>query len=422
MSFISDHAFGLDINDRSMEVFDIHKKFGKLSVTASGRVELEPGIIEDGHILNKEKARDTIRRLVQTAAPENITSKHVCVSIPEAHMYLYTFQLPAVISEKNIAESIQYKAEETLPLSFNQLYHDYRILNKSNDTQDVLYVACAKQIIDDYRDIIQQAGLEAITFEPESTAIARATLNHEPIPPTMIVDLGARSTTVAIFDRHGIRYSHALPVAGKNVTNAIMQQRSVNHSEAVRLKREIGLRSDFQQSPVYAIIAKVLDPLIEQFGISIQYYEQKTGFAVTQVLLVGGLSLLPDIAPYLHQQLELPVEVAQPLRGIKYSKKIIPEETQAVLFTSVVGLALRGIQGSTIHHGINLLQHEAEHHRINLGTLFYRQTKEVTAKKKQRQPKIVSGNKKKLFTLLGVFGVLIIIFVVLLMFRPPVSE
>ncbi|MEK9152191.1 MAG: hypothetical protein AAB692_02400, partial [Patescibacteria group bacterium] len=62
-----------------------------------------------------------------------------------------------------------------------------------------------------------------------------------------------------------------------------------------------------------------------------------------RILLAGGSALMPCLAGYFASQLGRPVEVGNPLRhivGTSWAPKLPP-----ILFTNVIGLALRGLDG-----------------------------------------------------------------------------
>ena len=136
LSFLPKHAIGLDISDNSIEALELEKKFNKVTVLAYARKKLEPGIVENGQVLNKEKLIDSIKDLFSSPTPSHFKSKDVILSIPESKTYIHVFRLPTVISEDNVGQSVQYEAEATFPISFDDAYHDYEIVKKDEKNQD----------------------------------------------------------------------------------------------------------------------------------------------------------------------------------------------------------------------------------------------------------------------------------------------
>ena len=53
-------------------------------------------------------------------------------------------------------------------------------------------------------------------------------------------------------------------------------------------------------------------------------YEQSFGTVVTQVILAGGGSKMPGLAPYAQEQLGLPIVIADPFQKIHYPAALEP--------------------------------------------------------------------------------------------------
>ncbi|HTK60119.1 MAG TPA: cell division FtsA domain-containing protein, partial [Candidatus Baltobacteraceae bacterium] len=73
----------------------------------------------------------------------------------------------------------------------------------------------------------------------------RATLLPNEADPVMFVDVGARVTDIAFFDRNGIQFSETLETAGDAFTQALAAALSISIEDADALKRNQGLVGDF---------------------------------------------------------------------------------------------------------------------------------------------------------------------------------
>ena len=407
MSLIPKNAFGLDISDASIEALEIRKRLGKFTISAYSRIELKSGIVENGKILDKEKLVAAIRTLLDTAKPNPLKSKNVILSIPESKTFIHTFQLPAVISEENIGESVQYAAAEIIPLSFDQVYHDYRVIIKEKDYQEVFYIACMKEILDDYREVVAKAGLNAVAFEAESLALARALAMDDMFEGVLIVDLGARTTIITIYDHQGIRYSKNIPLAGNHFTEKIARSLKIPLEQAENIKKEVGLTQQTNKGKSGFSLESLAQGIVKEINKAINYHQKKTGFVINEVVLCGGTSLMPGLMGYMHSALKIRVELGNPLVGLHYSRKTFVVE-QALLFSTVVGLALRGINNKPAQSDINLLRYEKDHQKpvsreFKSKSKVKKRTEEVTT--------ISAPRRKRLKILIGVFIFLIIAFV-----------
>ena len=351
MPLLTKNAFGLDISDTSIEAVEIRKKMGKPTIVSFGRIELPAGLVANGIILDKNKLVNAVSEVVKKMGPRLPSTKNVVLSLPESRTFLHIFKLPAVIAEANLGESIQYEAEAVVPLSYDQIDFDYHILTKDRDSQEIFYAAAFKDTVNNFHEILRQAGLNPIVFEPESLSLARALVGDDMFEGVMIVDLGARTTIATIYDHSGIRLSENLPYAGNALSDKIAQALKISPQAAETAKKSTGLT---KKDDIARAIEPVLQQIISSVGKAIRFYQKKTGYVITRVILCGGTSLLPGLVEFFQENLGVSVILGNPLDGLDYDKKKF-KEAEAVLYSTVIGLAYRGFDSESLHKGINLI-------------------------------------------------------------------
>ncbi|XOU94297.1 MAG: type IV pilus assembly protein PilM [Candidatus Kerfeldbacteria bacterium] len=415
MQILSKHALGLDISDNSIELLELKKIWGKETVEAYARKKLESGIVERGRIINKSKLISALEEAYAQAKPSGFKTKEVILAIPEITSFLHVFKMPSVISIENIKESVQYEAEETIPITFDQTYHDYQIIYKDNNNQDVLYVAAWKKIIDDYKEVITKAGLKPIIIEAESMALARAFITKKLENHLAIVDLGAKTSIITVYDNNGIRYSNNISIGGSDLTNKISKELGVTIQEAARLKRVnsiLGTNINGKNIDLKSIATKITSEIKK----SINYHQKNTGDIVDKVVVCGGTSMMKDLIKLFNEELSIETVPGNPLENIN-SKGVFGDQSP-VLFSTVVGLAKRGIGVESIHQGLNLLESSKDHKNIHESSFA---TKDEIKKEGKLNTKKIFKNKR-MMKLLGVFILLIVSFLIILMLSSGKEE
>jgi type IV pilus assembly protein PilM len=74
------------------------------------------------------------------------------------------------------------------------------------------------------------------------------------------------------------------------------------------------------------------------------------GKEITKILISGGGAKLKGIAPFLEEQLKIPVEVGNPWTNIlpeniqPKKNSLVSDKEESLGFTTALGLALRGIK------------------------------------------------------------------------------
>jgi len=165
----------------------------------------------------------------------------------------------------------------------------------------------------------------------------------------LIVDIGARTTIISFFDRYGhLRDSTMLKVAGEYFSRSISIKRKISLKEAEKIKRKVGF--DEKKDPkIASVLKKASEPILKEIQKIIDYHKQK----IEKILLVGGSAKLPKIKNYFSNSLNLDAEI-----GISPLVKQL--KTKSVLFNTVAGLALRGIERDFARKDINLIPWEKE--------------------------------------------------------------
>jgi len=354
MSLLHKNAFGLDISDYSIEAVKLKKSMGKIKLESYSRVKLNRGIVENGVIHEKEALIKAIVKLLNTAQPKPLKGKYVILSLPESRVFTHIFRLPPNLKKEQINEIVQYQAEEVIPLPFDQIDYTYQIIAAEEKYQEVFYAACAKSILANYKEVLENAGLEPTIFDIESAALARSLVAGNPFEGALIADVGARTTICSIFDHNGIRWSINIPIAGDKFTDLIAKKLKIPAEIAEDLKRSNGLDANKEKGRVLEILKPAIDEIISQIKKSINYYEKTTNYNVTKIILCGGSAQMPQIKDYFQSKLKTIVEIGDPLSDINYDKKIF-DAKRSVLYSNVIGLALRAIEKNPLEAGVNLL-------------------------------------------------------------------
>lgn len=352
--------FGLDISDHSLEALILKKSapiVGKVQVASYARMIMRGEVVKNGVIKNKKKLQENITKLLESAQPKAIRTPYCIISLPESQVFTAVFKLPAGLRQKEIMNTIPFKAEEVIPFKPSEIYFDFKTISKEGPTQEVFYVAVPIKVVDEYVEVLNNIGLKPIAFDLESISLARALIDKK-IPKgkgKLIMDIGARTTNLTIFDKGGVRQSLSIHLAGDRFTKAISKNLGITEKEASELKRTHGFDPKKQQGKVLLILQKELKRIIDESKKIIEYYQTENQRQIDEIILVGGSSLMPKIDQYLADNLGITANIGEPLTKVIDPSGLINFKEKSVLFSNVMGLAWRGISKDPISSDINLL-------------------------------------------------------------------
>ncbi len=371
---------GIDISDHSIEILLIDKDS---TITSYGRSLLEEGIIYNGEILNQKKLSEAMKTALRSTkphpldVPEHTMKKKVTlkkknhkaiVSLPESKTYIHLFKFP---NRNDLHAQIEEKIKNTIPFDYDDLYWDFTEIESKQSEIKILCVAAQRDIVDSYIYFFKSANVDPVAFEIQGASIGRALLPVKRIKTgkkkkdyktvmadgksRMIVDLGARTTTLNIFNTEAVlTVSVPLPYAGKYFTKKIAEYFNISDKEANEMKKKEGFDKN---KKAYEVLKVAGEKIVDEINEANKYYKREFGLELKEMVLVGGTSLLPGIVDFFSEKIEgIDVKLGDPLKKINDLDFL--EEEKPVLFSNVIGLSLRSLLKDPIKDGLNLLPDE----------------------------------------------------------------
>lgn len=340
-------VFGVDLSDLSVKVMQLERN-GKLEkVRGYAVADIPAGYIQDGKIIDKDKVAAIIKDAVKKAGPQKIKGNRVICSLPESKAFLRIVSIPKM--EKDEAkEAIKWEMEANIPLPIEQVYFDWQFLETdSAQKQNVLTAAVSREIVDDFMDVLQKAGLEVYGLEVESIASARSLVPGEAQEQggALIVDLGAQRTSFIMVERGVPNFTSSIPFSSESINDAISKGLNIDLLEAEKTKLSHGI-ADGKENPIFNVIKSLLENLVQEIERTLDFYAgiSKENSAVEKVILCGGGSNLKGLVGYLGERLGKKIELGDPWINLKMGKSIpIISKENADRYSTAIGLALRGL-------------------------------------------------------------------------------
>ena len=163
---------GCDIGSSAIKIVELKPlKNDEFQLVHATVAELSPEAIVDGAIMDSSLVVEALSRLI---SENGIKSSNFGGSLSGHSVIIKKIQLPSM-TEAELAESIQWEAEQYIPFDINDVNLDYVVLDASGgDTMDVLLVAVKKDRIADYTSVIVQAGKDPVLVDVDVFALQNA--------------------------------------------------------------------------------------------------------------------------------------------------------------------------------------------------------------------------------------------------------
>ena len=231
---------------------------------------------------------------------------------------------------------------------------DFQIL-ESGDEQgqmDVLLVAAKKDLIDDYVQVITEAGLNPVAIDVAAFAVENAyEANYDAgaNQTVALVNIGAQVVNINIVSNGAPAFTRDITTAGNQYTEEIQKALTVSFEEAERLKLG-GKRSESSQEVVPQEVEQAMrtvsETVIGEISRSLDFFAATTADSrIERVYLSGGGACVAGFEHAFHERTGLPVEMLNPLARMSPSSKFDAAylEELAPSLGVGVGLAMRRV-------------------------------------------------------------------------------
>jgi type IV pilus assembly protein PilM len=344
---------GLDIGSSTVKAVEISMKGrgGDFELTHLGVAKLPHEAIVQGAFLNSSAISDSIREAMENG---KIKSKNVASAVCGHSVIVKKVSLP-VMSRDELDEQIRWEAEQYIPFDVNEVNLDFQILDSENaeGQMDVLLVAAKKDLIDDYVQVISEAGLVPSTIDVAAFAVENAFEANYDVKPdeaVALVNIGAQVVNINIVLDGAPVFTRDITTAGNQYTEEIQKALTISFEEAERLKLG-GKQSDESQEvvpeEVDQAMQSVTDTVIGEISRSLDFFSATAADnRIERVLLSGGSSRVAGFENTFHERTGLPVELLNPLARMQSNSKFDPEylEELAPGLGVSLGLAMRRVE------------------------------------------------------------------------------
>ncbi len=371
LSFLTDlnffkrkDAVALDIGSSSIKLLQLLRTKKGWELKKLGMAGLPPEAIVDGSIIDSMTVTNTIKDLIKE---HGVKLKDAVSSLTGHSVIIKKVSFPAM-SEEELAESIQWEAEQYIPFPMSDVNIDFQILGadaEGRGQMDVMLVAVKKDVINDYTNVIKEAGLNPVVIDVDSFALENMMEINYPVTPgehMAIVNIGASITSISVLSGGLTVFTRSIPMGGNQFTEDIQRQLSVSFKDAEDMKTgkkvekkaeavEEGGSAEAMEGDMRAggpgeySLEGISNNLVFEVKRSLDFFLGSShGAFVNKIYLSGGGSKIENFAALLQEKTSMPVEHINPFKNLEINPKAFGEDKLSGLapfFGVAIGLGTR---------------------------------------------------------------------------------
>jgi type IV pilus assembly protein PilM len=338
------NTFGLDLGATSMKIVWVDKRHDAITLKSClATITPAKGMYSESSV-DQQAIAEAIQKLVVEA---KITSKSVNIALPDNQVFTKVIEMPN-LSDKELSSAIYWEAEQNIPAPLETMTLDFKVLKRNtgdttNPKMQVLLVGAPTVLIQRYTKIFELTGLSISSIETEILAVIRGLVSAHTQEVSLIVNMGALGTSVAIVQNGIVIFTYAIPIGGLAMDRAIASNFGFTPEQAEEYKKTYGLNDQSLGGKITQALEPILLNILTEVKKALAYYDEKykNESPISQIILTGGTSLLPGIDLFFVKNTGIQTSIGNPWKSLAVAG--VPDGLleQGPRFSVAIGLAIR---------------------------------------------------------------------------------
>lgn len=361
MNFFSKSSVGVEFHDQWIQVVELSQHGKSIELEAFSRVPVPAGLIQNGELKDKIALQPVLKEAFDNANPRAIARKNISVILPTRSVFSHIFKLPLKLSGKDVSQAISYEAENIVPFALEDLYWDYRVLDKEDPkqahaSQYVLFAAVPKTIAESYAELFESTEIHVNLFGVSIDALLQ-TLEpclQEQVEKA-VVSFGPLSTQIFLLKGNKLRYFFSSNEGYEKFIRNMQIQHKWNEEE---------FRKKWQDNALEKDQLEELNSFIQsQYAQTQTLLSENQTETLKELIITGEYASLPlfyDLAQKMFAKIK--VTIGDPKKNLEVEDtKFLGMHLKkgekiplSIYFTNTIGVALTALR-KNLFVPINLL-------------------------------------------------------------------
>ncbi len=353
-----DIVIGIDVGTSTIKIVVAENQTpNELHILSA--VQKASGGLRHGYIIDSDAVTDTILKTIEEAEHVSaVTIKNIYLSIggiklesAKSKGTIMVSRADHEITQNDVERAISQAENNLTPITNRSVIHtiplSYKIdgemvlgepagMKGEKFEAEVLFITSLKQHLDTLVKSVEAAGVNVNDVNAAPLAASYAVLDkHQKEVGVVLVDIGAETTSMAVFEEGNLLSLAVFPFGSNHITNDIALGLKISLEEAEQLK--FSYVSDNQKRKLTEIIGARLDDIFELVGNHLKKIGRNELLPAGVILTGGGANLI-DMENFAKNSLRLPAKIGSPVIPLKMHDKQI----QNPKWATALGLCIFG--------------------------------------------------------------------------------
>lgn len=308
---------GIEIEPSSIKAALVRKK-GGYELIGWEIFELPEGVIKATGIADVDTL---LKNLIKIPAKFDIKNPEVAFSISGPTTSAVRIIEVPYIDTNELELNLPMELDKYVPFSVREIYYDYHIIEKikNKNLTKLLIAVAVKDMVNDYSNVIEKAGM---------------------IPQV------AEISSLALYNVYEVNYSEntvsAIVNIGEHVINSVIVQGKI----PLYIRESINPYNIPIENALEDEIRNYADEVSAEIYRQVEYFKTVSpGKSVEKIYITGIPTVSPYFLQFLEERLDIPISLFNPFRNIKIDKELSAKMQKYSAISAIsIGLSLRGTE------------------------------------------------------------------------------
>ncbi len=311
---------------------------GSAELVQLAQAPLEPGVVASGEVRDVARLAAALKTFFKE---QKLPRNRVRLGVASNRIGVRAIELTSIEESKQLANAIRFRAQEVLPIPFEDAVLDFHLLPPRPDSADrpatrVVVAVAHRELIDGYVAATKQAGLRLQGIDLEAFALLRALVPGTPpiaddgASALVAISIGAERSVLAVSDGTSCEFTRVIDWGGRTLTRSLARALGESEETAEELKTRLALGGEAvpdmageQSLDVRSTVDGEPKRLAREIVSSLQFYQsQSDSLGIREIVIAGGTAQLAGLDEALRRLVGVRVRVADPSAGVTLGKKL----------------------------------------------------------------------------------------------------
>lgn len=335
---------GIDISQDRIKILKINTAVTPYEVNTFAMAEVPAGAFVKDEIKDPAAIGIILRGMLRDYG---ITEKNVALAIPRSLAIIKNIAVDKRLKDKDLESRAWIEANRHFPDLIGDIYLDFTITGPAPldpDKQDLLLVACRKEHIKPYLELMQYGGLTAKIVDVNCYALERAlslVVNDASALETMaLLNLNISQSSLIVMNKKQLIHAHDQTFDGKRLLKQVEEYRKSKQ-----------LQPGMENAPLSMSDAAYHQLLQSSFLSHLRhtihfFYSSRPNISIQKIFLAGDCSMIADLPAFIEKEIGIKTERADPFVDMQTASSVDSDELKknAASLMLCSGLALSQIK------------------------------------------------------------------------------